>query len=166
MPVLYEPFQSVFKNKDDKKLYHPRVVYVGSVNTERIAREVAAYSSLTSGDVKNTIDNLVTVMTQHLQASETMTLDGFGSFRILMKSQGKGVEKEEDVSASQAMLHVRFMSAATRNPDRSIATRSLVTGVKCQRFDRTTVDSIGGEVVPDPTPDEGGGEEEAPDPRG
>lgn len=135
MPVIYKTFQSIFKNKAGKKLFHPRVVLTGNVSTEQIAKEIAAYSSLSTGDVKNTIDNLVTVMTQHLHGSESVTLDGFGSFRIVMKSTGKGAEKEEDVSASQSNLQIRFTPASTRNTDRSVATRSLVTGVKCVRLD-------------------------------
>ena len=85
MPVLYKTIQSTMKTKNGDKFYHPRTVYVGSVNTEKIAREIAEYSSLSTGDVKNSIDNLVTVMTRHLQSSEVVMLDGFypqlGSYR-------------------------------------------------------------------------------------
>lgn len=89
MPVLYKTIQSTMKTKDGDKLYHPRTVYVGSVNTEKIAQEIAEYSSLSKGDVKNSIDNLVAVMTRHLQSSEVVMLDGLGSFRLAMKSRGK-----------------------------------------------------------------------------
>ena len=123
MPVLYKTIQSTMKNKDGNKLFHPRTIYVGSVNTEKIAREIAEYSSLSTGDVKNSIDNLVTVLTRHLQSSEVVTLDGFGTFRV--------VKTKEEVSASQASLQIHFTPASTRNSDRTVATRSLVTGVKC-----------------------------------
>ncbi len=136
MTVLYESFQSVLKTKEQKRLFHPRVVLVGNVGTDQVAREIAAYSSLSSGDVKNVIDNLVTVMTQHLQASQSVTLDGLGSFRLTMRSSGRGVETADEVSASQATLQVCFKPAARKNPDGTTATRSLVTGAKCKRFDR------------------------------
>ena len=162
MPVLYKSFQSSLKDKNDKKLFYPRVVHVGSVNTAQIAREIAEYSSLSPGDVKNTIDNLVTVMTQHLQASQSVTLDGFGSFRMVMKSNGKGVEKEDDVSASQATLYIRFQPASTRNADRTLATRSLVTGVRCARYDKITNGGTSGGEEPNPNPGGGG---DLPDPK-
>lgn len=95
MPVLYKPFQSVLEDKNKKKLFHPRVIYTANVSTAQLAKEIAAYSSLSTGDVKNTLDNLVTVSAQHLQASESVTLDGFGTFRMVMKSNGKGVEVPE-----------------------------------------------------------------------
>ena len=112
--------------------------------TAQLAKEIAAYSSLSTGDVKNTLDNLVTVSAQHLQASESVTLDGFGTFRMVMKSNGKGVEVPEKVSAAQASLTVRFLPNYTKNPDRTTATRSLVTGAKCVRFDLADTSASGG----------------------
>ena len=157
MPILYEAYQSNLENKDKKKLFYPRVVRTGKVGTEQIAKEVAGYSSLSAGDVKNTIDNLVTVMTQHLQASETVSLDGLGNFRITMIAKGKGVETADDVSASQAKLYMRFTSASTLNSDRTKATRSLLTGAKCKRFDRKTGAVSGEEENPDVDNPSGGG---------
>lgn len=158
MPVIFKAFQSVLKDKKGKKLFYPRVLYTGSVNTTQIAKEIAAYSSLSPGDVKNTIDNLVTVMTQHLQSSESVLLDGLGTFRMVMKSGGKGVELADDVSAAQSTLTVRFQPAYTRNANRSLGVRSMVTGAKCVRFDRAA--SAGDGTIDKPEEGEG----EAPDP--
>ena len=76
MAVLYKSFQSVLEDKNHKKMFHPRVIYTANISTSQIAKEIAAYSSLSPGDVKNTLDNLVTVMGQHLQAPESVSLDG------------------------------------------------------------------------------------------
>ena len=169
MAVLYKSFQSVLEDKNHKKMFHPRVIYTANISTSQIAKEIAAYSSLSSGDVKNTLDNLVTVMGQHLQASESVSVDGFGTFRMVMKSNGKGVETSEEVSAAQASLTVRFLPNFTKNPDRTTATRSLVTGAKCARYDKLVSDAgsaeggnSGGSDKPGGGGNEGGGE--APDP--
>ena len=144
MPVLYKPFQSTLEDKKSgKKLFYPRFVRSGNVDSAQLSKEIAAYSSLSPGDVKNTLDNLVTVMTLHLQNSESVTLDGFGSFRMSMKSRSKGVETADAVSAAQATLHVKFIPAFTRNPDRSVATRSLVTGAKCVNVNTLNVAAAG-----------------------
>lgn len=135
MPVIYKSFQSVLANKEGKKLFYPRVVLTGNVDTEQVAKEIAELSSLSTGDSKNVIDNLVTVMTRHLQSSESVTLDGLGTFRLTMKSTMNGVEDPQKVSATQASLQVRFLPASKRKLDGSVSTRSLVTGVKCVRFD-------------------------------
>ena len=158
---MYKPFQSVLEDKNKKKLFHPRVIYTANVSTTQLAKEIAAYSSLSTGDVKNTIDNLVTVAAQHLQASESVMLDGFGTFRMVMKSNGKGVELPEKVSA----LTVRFLPNYTKNPDRTTATRSLVTGAKCVRFDLADTSASGGGNSGEPDDGGGsGGSGEAPDP--
>lgn len=168
MPVLYEPFQSVLKDKNGNQLFYPRVLRTGNVSTSQISREIAAYSSLSPGDVKNTLDNLVTVVGQHLQSSESVTLDGFGTFRLVMKSNGKGVGTQEEVSASQASLTVRFLPCSTRRLDGTVSTRSLVTGARCIRFDRSQTAASGSDgTAPNEKPGgsgNGSGSGEAPDP--
>ncbi|MBO4984255.1 MAG: HU family DNA-binding protein [Bacteroides sp.] len=164
MAVIYKSIQSKMKTESGKQLYHPRVVYTGNVKTDQIAREVAAYSSLSSGDVKNTIDNLVTVVTQHLQASESVTLEGLGTFRLAFRSRGEGFENEADVNSSRATLGVRFTPASTRNQDSTVATRSFVTGTKCVRFDmvESSTDSTSGSGTTDTGGNSGSTDEEYP----
>ena len=167
MPVLYKPFQSTLEDKKSgKKLFYPRVVRSGNVDSAQLSKEIAAYSSLSPGDVKNTLDNLVTVMGQHLQSSESVSVDGLGTFRMVMVARGKGVETSDEVSAAQATLTVRFQPATTRNLDRTTATRSMVTGAKCVRFDRTDTPASGSGNTNKPGGGDGGegGGEEAPDP--
>ena len=144
MAVLYKTAQSILANKDGKKLFYPRVVLKGNVSTDQIAQEIAEYSSLSKGDTKNVIDNLVRVLTTHLQSSESVTLDGFGTFRMTMKSNGKGVESADKVSAAQATMTVRFLPCYTKNPDRTVATRSMVTGVKCIPYGPSQAGGSGG----------------------
>ena len=144
MPVIYKSFQSVLANKEGKKLFYPRVVLTGNVDTEQVAKEIAELSSLSTGDSKNVIDNLVTVMTRHLQSSESVTLDGLGTFLLTMKSTMNGVEDPLKVSATQSTLRVRFLPTSKRNLDHTVSTRSLVTGVKCVRFDLQDTAGSGG----------------------
>ena len=169
MPVLYKPFQSTLEDKKSKKkLFYPRVVRSGNVDSAQLSKEIAAYSSLSPGDVKNTLDNLVTVMAQHLQSSESVSVDGLGTFRMVMVARGKGVETSDEVSAAQATLTVRFQPATTRKLDRTLATRSMVTGAKCARYDKLVSTSgnegggnSGGDNQPGGGGDAGG---ETPDP--
>ena len=76
-------------------------------------------------------------MGQHLQSSESVSVDGLGTFRMVMVARGKGVETSDEVSAAQATLTVRFQPTTTKNHDRTTATRSMVTGAKCARYDKT-----------------------------
>ena len=75
-------------------------------------------------------------MAQHLQSSESVSVDGLGTFRMVMSARGRGVETADEVSAAQATLTVRFQPTTTKNLDRTTATRSMVTGAKCARYDK------------------------------
>lgn len=138
MAIIYEIVQSKLPDKEGRKLFHPRAIHLQTVTTPRIAQEVAAYCSLTPGDVQNAIDGLVTVMTQHLQASECVKLDGMGTFRIVMLSQRKGATSAKMASASQSRLTVRFVPAFTRKANRKPHKRAMVTGATCRQLDTAT----------------------------
>ena len=71
-------------------------------------------------------------------------MDGLGTFRMVMSARGRGVETADEVSAAQATLTVRFQPTTTKNLDRTTATRSLVTGAKCVRFDLADTSASGG----------------------
>ena len=43
MPVIYKSFQSVLANKEGKKLFYPRVVLTGNVDTEQVAKEIEVH---------------------------------------------------------------------------------------------------------------------------
>ena len=130
MPVLYSVRQSTIANKEGKKLYHPQVKTTGVVSLDLLAEEVAELSSLSTGDVKNSIDNLVTVMTRHMQSSESVLIDNLGSFYLSMKSVGKGFLTAEEVNANSCRLKVMFRPCTTRN-----SARTLITGATFTRID-------------------------------
>jgi predicted histone-like DNA-binding protein len=155
MPVIYKAKQSFLANKEGKRLFHPVVNLTGNVSTTQLAKEIAAYSSLTPGDVKNTLDNLVVVVTQHLQSSESVTLDGLGTFRITLKSTGNGVETREEVSSTQAVPKVRFKPICSRQSDGS-TTRSLLDGIKFVNFEKKDKKTNDSENDGDDGDDKGG----------
>ena len=52
-------------------------------------------------------------MGQHLQSSESVSVDGLGTFRMVMVARGKGVETSDEVSAAQATLCLLYTSVRT-----------------------------------------------------
>ena len=158
MPIPYKARKAILANKEGKKLYHPQVVIIGNCSLNDLAKEVAELSSLSTGDVKTTIDNLISVMTRHLQSGESVTLDGLGNFTLSFKSRGNGVENPDDVSPSDARLRINFRPATTRNSDRTVATRSLLTGSSFVRWGISSSSSSGSDSPTEPDePDNSGG---------
>ena len=122
-------------NKDGQKLWHPSVVTSGSVDLKKLSAEIAELSSLSEGDVYNVCKNLVNVMTRHLQSSEVVQVDDFGTFRIAMRSVGKGFATSEEVNAQFCALRIKFLPSSTRNNDGTVATRAFTTGTTFKRID-------------------------------
>ena len=139
MTLFYKPRQSNIVSKDGVKKWHPRLVKVGKViDTQKVGELIAEKASLTPGDVHNVIRNLMSVLREQLLNSRTVRLDGLGSFTILANASGRGVNKADDVSASQiGALRVQFTPTSTRSPSTRGATRALFSGVEYQRWTGT-----------------------------
>ncbi len=94
--------QSSIPTKDGKYLWYPVVVSQRPVTTTKsIAREIAARSSATEGDVIGILHELGLVIREHLSKGERVVLNGIGSFKLNATARGNGVESEDKVSAKQ-----------------------------------------------------------------
>jgi predicted histone-like DNA-binding protein len=162
MPLIYKPYQATLANKEGQKLYYPRLVKFG-----KMAELIAEKASLTAGDVHNVIRNLMSVMREQLLNSRTVRLEGLGTFTMIAKAGGKGVELESKVSSSQiTSLRCQFTPEYTRAANGS-ATRALTTGVEFVHIKDVAGSFVADDVVdkdPDDGDEPGGGGGEAPDP--
>jgi len=148
MPLIYKPYQATLANKEGQKLYYPRLVKFGKmVNTQKMAELIAEKASLTAGDVHNVIRNLMSVMRLQLLNSRTVRLDGLGTFTVIARTRGKGVDAEKDVSPNQVTsLHFMFTPEYTR-PAALGTTRALWQGVEFEKW--TGKDAADGGKDPD-----------------
>lgn len=131
MPLIYKPYQSTMKTKDNKKLFYPRLVKMGKVvDTQKLGELIAQKASLTPGDVHNVVRNLMEVMREQLLNSRTVRLDGLGTFTMIAKAGGNGVETAEKVNPGQiGNLRCQF-TPENKRPEGSPATRVLTEGVE------------------------------------
>ena len=99
--------------------------------------------------------------------SRTVRLEGLGTFTMIAKAGGKGVELESKVSSSQiTSLRCQFTPEYTRAANGS-ATRALTTGVEFVHIKDVAGSFVADDVVdkdPDDGDEPGGGGGEAPDP--
>lgn len=161
MPLFYRARQSQIATKDGNKLWHLSLVKVGkTVGLQDLAEKIAEMSSLTPGDVHNTVRNLMTVMRGELQNSRTVRLDGLGTFTMTARTRGKGVGTAEDVNPNQvSSLLVHFRDEYTR-PAALGTTRAILQGVQFEKAsklgsapdgeDGGSGDGGGGDII-DPT---------------
>jgi len=118
MPLIYKPVQSNMPSEDGELKWFPHLVKMKKrATTEVLAEEIAEKSSLTEGDVHNVIRNLLSSVRSHLLNSESVHLDGFGTFTVKINAGGNGVSTPEEVSPDQINhLTVHFTPCFKRTP--------------------------------------------------
>jgi predicted histone-like DNA-binding protein len=66
----------------------------GTVGTQEIAKEIEGRSALSLGDVQSVLSNLVEILPLFLKLGQTIKLEGFGSFRVSVASDGTATAEE------------------------------------------------------------------------
>ena len=66
----------------------------GTVSLDALATEISGRSSLTRGDVKSVLENLVDLMPQKLADGWSIKLGGLGTFRASFSSSGSDTPEE------------------------------------------------------------------------
>lgn len=135
MPLLYKPIQNTIESKDGKKKWRPTLVKFNKViTTKEVANDLADLSAQSPGDSYNLVRNLGIVLKRYLLNSFSVNLEGLGTFTIVAKSKGNGVDTPEDVKPNQInSLRVQFTPTATRNPNGTL-TRNLTEGVTFELY--------------------------------
>jgi predicted histone-like DNA-binding protein len=90
----------------------------GSVGIKEIAKEIEGRSALSLGDVQSVLSNLVEVLPTFLKLGQSVNLEGFGSFRISVSSEG--VENPDELNARHVKsVKLLFLASAAlkRNLD-------------------------------------------------
>lgn len=77
------------KNPMTKEVkYYGIAKSIGTITSRQIAAELAARSAMTAGDMYDTLDNLRDLITQWLIQGFTVRIDGLGTFRLTIQSNG------------------------------------------------------------------------------
>jgi len=83
---------------------------------------------LTENIIQQTlIKNLGSVLGGYMAQGRTVKIDGVGTFYYTASSTKRGVQKAEDVSASQIIgVRVRYLPEVRRSSSKQVTTRSMV----------------------------------------
>ncbi|MDR2633981.1 MAG: HU family DNA-binding protein [Treponema sp.] len=66
----------------------------GNVGLKDIAKEIEGRSALSLGDVQSVLSNLIEVLPVFLKLGQSVNLEGFGTFRISVTSEGAATPEE------------------------------------------------------------------------
>jgi len=93
------------------------------------------------------IAELVEVMTDQLQNSVTVKLDGFGTFKIGLKTVGADKPENFSISRNVSGLRVNFVSAGKKDVATNKVTRTFLGGASLQKYDPSKVETTPSEKV-------------------
>ena len=82
MPIQYEFYRNPNSQGTNKKRYHARVVPIGRVSTDQLAKEIQKECTLTVADVKSVLIALADKMSEHLGEGRKVYLEGIGYFQV------------------------------------------------------------------------------------
>lgn len=97
--MKYKLVQKANPQNREKKKWYANSVNQGSVSQHKMAQIIASKSSLTQGDVLNVIQNLLEEMPKILMDGKSINLEGLGSFRLTIASEGTETEKDFSTSS-------------------------------------------------------------------
>jgi predicted histone-like DNA-binding protein len=66
----------------------------GNVGIKDIAKEIEGRSALSLGDVQSVLSNLMEVLPVFLKLGQSVNLEGFGTFRVSVTSEGTATPEE------------------------------------------------------------------------
>lgn len=96
--MKYKLIQKVNPQKKEEKKWYASPINQGTVSQREIAKNMAEKSSLTVGDIGNTIQNLIEELPKELMQGKSVNLEGLGTFRLSLSSEG--TENEKDFNAN------------------------------------------------------------------
>ena len=104
------------------------------IDLEGIAERIQRNCTAKMSDVKAVLTELIETMRDELQASHRVKLNGFGSFRIGLKSKAADSPKTFKVSTNIKGLHVVFQPEVKTSAD-GTRTKTFLTGTQVKEYD-------------------------------
>ena len=139
MALLYKIVRDNRKNSGN--LYYGRAVQIQSIGTDGLADIIQRNCTLKKSDVIAVINELVEVMTDQLQNSVSVKLDGFGTFKIGLKTVGADKPENFSISRNVSGLRVNFISAGKKDQSTNKVVRTFLGGATLMKYDPSKVDT-------------------------
>ena len=96
MNAKYSIYESPDPEKGNNKKYHARVVTRSIIKTDYLINEITDMSTLTSADVRGTLEALSSLMEKHLGRGNSVELEGIGTFSVSVGCP-KGIEDPKKI---------------------------------------------------------------------
>ena len=138
MSVFYRLHQDKSVGTKRSGKWYARAVSTSVINTRQLADIMQRNCTVKRSDILAVIDELVETMRDQLQDSKRIKLDGFGSFKIGVRSIGANSAKE--FSVSENIKGMRVIFSPERSTDASgNRTKQFLQGIKVEELPKNAV---------------------------
>lgn len=127
MAVFYRLYQNNQENFANKGKWYARAVNTQTVETNDLAERIQRNCTAKKSDVLAVLTELVEVMQDELQASHRVKLNGFGSFKIGIRTLPADTAKDFTVAQNVKGLHIIFQPDVRTAADKT-RVRTFLTG--------------------------------------
>lgn len=114
-------------NRDEEK-YYLIAKTLGVIDLKQICGEISLSSSLTRGDVANTIMSFLDTIPKYLKMGYSVKIDELGSFRLSIHSEGSDTPEEATASKMKS-IHPVFVASTQLKKEISDTTVELYQNV-------------------------------------
>ena len=133
MAVNYKMYQDNRKESKTKGKWFARAIHNGVVETKELAAIIERNCSMKKSDVQAVLIELTEVMTDMLQNSMRVKLNGLGSFKIGISTRAAESVKEFALEKNLKNVHVLFRPEVSVDRSNKARTKSLLTGVELRQ---------------------------------
>ena len=108
MSIEYDLFANPPKNGEEKPTLHARAINIQTVNTNELARMIESMSTFTSADIKGAIKAICEQLFFCLSNSQSVHLEGIGTFSVTLRCKQQVENKKDIRSASIEFKNIEF----------------------------------------------------------
>ena len=116
-----------YKKQKQKGKWYPRSFTVGTYGTRDVAERLARISTVSPGDTYAVLLGLGEVLGDLMETGNSVKLEGLGTFFLVGKANGQGVDTPGEVSAEQfKRVEVAFIPEYSRAQNGRVTRRTIV----------------------------------------
>ena len=139
MSVLFRLHQDQSVGTKRSGKWYARAVPMSMIDTRKLAEIMQRNCTVKKADILAVLDELVETMRDQLQDSKRVKLDGFGSFKIGLKSKGARTAKSFTVADHIEGMRVVFTPELTHDSAGN-RVKQFLQGVKCEELPENKVE--------------------------
>ena len=133
MAILTKVYRG--NREKSQSVYYGRAVILNTLGTKELAEIIQANCTVKKSDVVAVLTELVEVMTTQLQNSNAVRLDGFGTFKVGLKTHGAASKKEFSCAENIDGFRCNFIPEGKKDMASKKMKRVFLDGCKAKLHD-------------------------------